>query len=305
MAIDLNNFGICLADIIGAGRTNCRVTDYGVPKGVGALDAGTKEAIATGTFDETKFRSWITDGKLHQLLDAFGFEDTTGDDQTETSNDQVMIVTQDALPAYTFTYKNGYNFNQAMQSLKGFRKWDVLIYTTKGIIMATDYGKANLKGIKCGMFQPTTYKLTSGATREFSTLKMQFLDADEYNSRLVFFTYEELGFSALEIDDPIETVVSFETAPSDTDTDINVYLKDFGNSATNLNSLFTTAGDWKVLDNGVANVVTAVTVNGDYNTLTLTSALVAGRTIKVSLNGVVSDVELKYYKSNTVTAIVS
>lgn len=305
MAIDLNNFGICLADIIGAGQTNCRITDFGIPKGLGVIDKGTKEPVSTGAFDETTFRGWITSQKLHQLLGAFNFEDGTGDDLTETSPDQVMIVTQDALPMFTFTYKNGYNFNQALQSLKGQAKWDILIYTSKGIIMATDYAKANIKGLNAGMFQPTGYKLTAGAVREFSTVKFQLLDANEFNERLTFFSYEELGFSALEIDDAIETVVSFQTAPANLDAGVNVFLKDFGNSATNLNSLFTDAANWTVTVNGVANVVTAVTVTGDYNVLTLTTPLAATNVVKVSLNGIVEDLELKYYKSNTVTATVT
>ena len=51
MAIELNNFGVCLADIIGAGQTNCRITDFGIPKGLGVIDKGTKEPVSTGTFE--------------------------------------------------------------------------------------------------------------------------------------------------------------------------------------------------------------------------------------------------------------
>ena len=238
------------------------------------------------------------------IIGVFGFEDTTGEDQVETSADQVSIVTQDALPMFTFTYKNGYVFNQALQALKGFANWDVFIYTTKGIFMATDYAKANIKGFNCGMFQPTGYKLTSGSVREFSTVKMQFLDANEFNQRGTFFSYDELGFSALEIDDPIQTVVSYETAPSNSDTEVTVYVKDFGNASTDLNSLFSLVTDYVVKINGVAETVNSVTVNGSHNILEFTTALATSDVVTVSLNGVVEDVNLNYYKSNTLSAVV-
>ena len=304
MAILLNNFGLCASDYIGAGMANCRETNLGIPKGIGVIQTGYKNPIASGTFDEVVFRQLITDGKLHQLIGVFGFEDTTGEDQIETSNDQVSIVTQNALPMFTFTYKNGYVFNQALQSLKGFANWDVFIYTTKGIFMATDYAKANIKGFNCGMFQPTGYKLTSGSVREFSTVKMQFLDADEFNQRGTFFSYDELGFSALEIDDPIQTVVTYETAPSNADTEVTVYVKDFGNASTDLNSLFTLVTDYVVKINGVAETVNSVTVNGSHNILEFTTALATSDVVTVSLNGVVEDVNLNYYKSNTLSAVV-
>ena len=301
MAILLNKFGLCASDYIGAGMVNCRETNFGIPKGVGVIQKGYKNPVDSGTFDETVFRELITDGKLHQLIGVFGFEDTTGEDQVETSNDQVSIVTQDALPMFTFTYKNGYVFNQALQSLKGFQNWDVFIYTTKGIFMATDYAKANIKGFNCGMFQPTGYKLTSGSVREFSTVKMQFLDANEFNERGTFFSYDELGFSALEIDDPIQTVVSYFDPVAGLGTAINITIKDFGNSTTNLNALFTDAGNFKVIVDGSEEAVSSVTVSEEYIGLTLGNTIDVGAVVKVSLNGVVEDVNLNYYKSNIAT----
>lgn len=304
--IALNNFGLCLSKYLGTGIGSCPITDFGDLKGIGLLQKGTKKNVLTDTFTESDFRLWITGGKLQQLIGAFAFEDTTPENATEESSDGVMQSVRDGKPMYNMTFKKGYAFNKAVQSLSGFGKWDILFYFTEGIFMASDFANENIAGFDAGMLDADSYKVKSGTVTEFVKIKFQLLDSKEYNERGVFFTYDQLGFNALKIDGVIETVVSFgnnATAISTTDTEINIKISDFGNSSTNLNSLFTDAGNYKVIVNGVQVAVSAVTVNGDYNTLTI-PAVTTGEVVNISLNGIVEDLEMKYYKSNILTTTV-
>ena len=103
--IQLNKFGLCASQYLGTGRGQCPITDFGDLKGIGLLRKGTKLTVATDTLNETTFRALITDGKLHQLVGSFGFEDTTPENATEESTDGVMQVVRDGKPMYNMTFK--------------------------------------------------------------------------------------------------------------------------------------------------------------------------------------------------------
>ena len=301
--IDINKFGLCAEDVLGTGQGECPITDFGDLKGIGLLKKGSKLNLATDTLNDATFRSLITDGKLHQLVNSYAFEDTTPENERSTSSDGLMQTIREGKPMYSFTFKKGMYNAKAMQSLKGNNRWDAFFYFTEGLLVALDTAGANLKGFNGSMFDVDSYKFKQGAETEFSKVSLQLSDAKEFNQRFVFFTWEELGFNALEIEGVIETVVSFNVAPV-AGTSITVKVADANNRSISYASLFDTDSNWKVLKSGVDNTVTTVSINGEVITLTLDNPLTSPDIVSVSLNGIIADVEMKYYKSNVVTAEV-
>lgn len=302
--INIFEYGKCAEDILGTGQGDCPITDFGDLKGEGLLKKGTKLNLATDTFNEATFRALITDGKLHQLINSYSFEDTTPENETSTSSDGLMQSVRDGKPMYAFTYKKGMAYNSALHYLKGNARWDAMFYFTNGLLLALDTAKENLKGFNGGMFDVDSYKFKQGTETEFAKTKHQLTDAKEFNTRWVFFTWDELGFNALEIEGVINANVSFNIPPVAGST-ITVKLSDAYNRSISYVELFDTASNWKVLTNGVANTVTTVSIAGEVATLTLTDALVSTDILAISLNGIVADSELKYYKSNTITATIA
>lgn len=298
--IDINKFGLCAEDVLGTGQGECPITDFGDLKGLGLLKKGTKLNLATDTLNEVAFRTLITDGKLHQLVNSYAFEDTTPENERSTSSDGLMQTIREGKPMYSFTFKKGMYNAKAMQSLKGNNRWDAYFYFSDGLLVALDTAGENLKGFNGSMFDVDSYKFKQGSETEFSKVSLQLSDAKEFNQRFVFFTWEELGFNALEIEGVIETVVSFNPAPVAGST-ITVKIADANNRSISYASLFDEAAAWKVLVDGVNNVVSSVSVTGTVATLTLTGLIASTDVINVSLNGIVADLELKYYKSNSVT----
>lgn len=301
--INIFEYGKCAEDILGTGQGDCPITDFGDLKGEGLLRKGTKLNLATDTLTEASFRALITEGKLNQLINSYSFEDTTPENETSTSSDGLMQSIRDGKPMYAFTYKKGMAYNSALHSLKGNGRWDAIFYFTKGMLLALDTAKENLKGFNGGMFDVDSYKFTQGTETEFAKAKLQLTDAKEFNTRWVFFTWEDLGFNALEIDGAIQSYVSFNSGPVAGST-IAIKLTDFYNRSISYASLFDTASNWKVTTNGDANVVTSVSVTADILTLTLTDALVSTDVVTVALNGIVADIDLRYYKSNVATETV-
>lgn len=301
--INIFEYGKCAEDILGTGQGDCPITDFGDLKGLGLLKKNNKLNLATDTLTEASFRTLITEGKLNQLINSYSFEDTTPENETSTSSDGLIQSIREGKPMYAFTYKKGMAYSTALHSLKGNGRWDAIFYFTKGMLLALDTSKENLKGFNGGDFDVDSYKFTQGTETEFAKSKLQLTDAKEFNTRWVFFTWDELGFNALEIDGAIQSYVSYNVAPVAGST-ITVKLVDFYNRSISYASLFDTAGSWSVTANGVANVVTTVSVASDVVTLTLTTALVSTDVVTVALNGIVADDELRYYKSNVVTETV-
>ena len=302
--IKINAFGECADDILGTGIGECPITDLGDLQGSGFLKKGTNLTIATDSFDEAAFRALITNGKLHQVVNSYAFEDTTPESERSTSSVGLMESVRAGKPMYNFTFKKGLGFHKALYSLKGQNRWDVMFYFTKGILMATNTAKTQLKGFNAGMLDVDSYKFKVGAETEFSKATLQLVSAEEFNTRWVFFPYEEIGFNALEIDGVIQSEVALNAVPADTDTTIDVTLVDGYNSSISYASIFDAVGDWLVTVNGVSVVISAVVIAGNVATLTI-PALASTNVVEVSLNGIVVDGELKYYKSNTVTVTIA
>jgi len=302
--IKINAFGQCSEDILGTGIGECPITDLGDLQGLGLLKKGTTLSIATDSFDETAFRALITDGKLHQVINSYAFEDTTPESERSTSSVGLMESVRAGKPMYNFTFKKGLGFHKAVYSLKGQNRWDAMFYFTKGILMAYNTSKTALKGFNAGMLDVDSYKFKVGAETEFSKATLQLVSAEEFNTRWVFFPYEEIGFNALEIDGVIQAEVAFSGGEvGNLDTQVAVELVDGYNSSISYASLFDAVGDWKVLVNGASVTISAVSITGNVATLTI-PALATGQVVEVSLNDIVADDELKYYKSNTATATV-
>lgn len=302
--IDINKFGLCAEDVLGTGQGECPITDFGDLKGLGLLKKGSKLNLATDTLNAATFRALITDGKLHQLVNSYAFEDTTPENERSTSSDGLMQTIREGKPMYSFTFKKGMYNAKAMQSLKGNNRWDAYFYFSEGLLVALDTAGENLKGFNGSMFDVDSYKFKQGAETEFSKVSLQLSDAKEFNQRFVFFTWDELGFNALEIEGVIETKVTLNQAVNAGDLEVHVKLVDNSNTSISYAALFDASADWDLKVNGIVKTITSVILLSDVLILNFTGALVLTDVVTVSLNGIVADTELKYYKSNVVTSTV-
>lgn len=294
--------GQCEGVVIGTGVGTCPIGDLGDLLGFGLINKGTTLATTSGGLTESVFRGFITDGSLHQLLNVDSFEDATPENERYTSPQGFIKSVRDGKPMYNVNFRNGYCFDRGLQSLKGQNRWDGLHYYSNGILLTTNSQGTKLKGFDMGMFDANIFKSLSGTDTEFSRVAIQYRNAKEFTDTWVFIPYTTLGFNPTEIDDVIETkVVINEVADGDP---IQVKLVDNCNNSISYASLFDATADWSVKINGVAITISTVVLTGDILLLTTTPVLASSNVVSVSLNGIVADTELKYYKSNTASAVV-
>ena len=295
--INLNAFGVCTTNTPGTGTGQCPIDQLGDMLGIGLLNKGTTLDVVTDSLTEASFRTLITSGKLHQLLDREAFEQNTPENDLYTSPEGLITSIRAGKPQFGLTYSKGLCFHKALYELQGKNRWDAILYFDKGILMATNTANTKVKGFDAGSLIVGTYMFQQGTEIEKGKATIQFKSAEEFNTKWVYFPYEELGFSPLEIDGVIDTNLQFAEAPANAGTTVKVSVLDGCNTSINYTSLFDAVGDYSLKVNGVAKTISAVAVANGVATLTFTGALATSNKVEASLNGVVEDAEMNYYKS--------
>lgn len=302
--INLNAFGNCATDVAGTGTGQCPIDQLGDMLGSALLNKGTALDVATDSLTEAAFRDLITTGKLHQLLDREAFEQNTPDNDLYTSPEGLITSIRAGKPQFALTYSKGLCFHKALYGLQGKNRWDAILYFDKGMLMATNAGNTKVKGFDAGSLIVGTYMFQQGTEIEKGNATIQFKSAEEFNTKWVYFSYDELGFSPLEIDGVIDTQLQFTEAPANAGTTVKVKVLDGCNTSINYTSLFDAVGDYLLKVNGVTKVISAVAIADGVATLTFTGPLATGNKVELSLNGVVEDAELNYYKSAVLTKTI-
>jgi hypothetical protein len=302
--INLNAFGNCATDVAGTGTGQCPIDQLGDMLGIALLNKGTALDVATDSLTEAAFRDLITTGKLHQLLDREAFEQNTPDNDLYTSPEGLITSIRAGKPQFALTYSKGLCFHKSLYGLQGKNRWDAILYFDKGMLMATNTGNTKVKGFDAGSLIVGTYMFQQGTEIEKGNATIQFKSAEEFNTKWVYFSYDELGFSPLEIDGVIDTQLQFTEAPANAGTTVKVKVLDGCNTSINYTSLFDAVGDYLLKVNGVTKTISAVAISDGVATLTFTGPLATGNKVEVSLNGVIEDAELNYYKSAVLTKTI-
>ena len=302
--INLNAFGACTTNTPGTGTGQCPIDQLGDMLGIALLNKGVTLDVVTDSLTEASFRTLITTGKLHQLLDREAFEQNTPDNDLYTSPEGLITSIRAGKPQFALTYSKGLCFHKVLYDLQGKNRWDAILYFDKGMLMATNASNTKVKGFDAGSLIVGTYMFQQGTEIEKGKATIQFKSAEEFNTKWAYFSYDELGFSPLEIDGVIDTNLSFFEAPANAGTTVKVKVLDGCNSSINYTSLFDAVGDYSLKVNGVTKVISAVAIADGVATLTFTGALATGNKVEVSLNGVQPDVELNYYKSAVLTKTI-
>jgi hypothetical protein len=301
--INLNAFGNCATDVAGTGTGQCPIDQLGDMLGIGLLNKGTTLDVVTDSLNETNFRTLITSGKLHQLLDREAFEQNTPDNDMYTSPEGLITSIRAGKPQFALTYSKGLCFHKALYDLQGKNRWDAILYFEKGMLMATNVSNTKVKGFDAGSLIVGTYMFQQGTEIEKGKATIQFKSAEEFNTKWVYFSYDQLGYSPLDIDGVIDTKLSFVETPQVAATYVKVKVLDSCNTSINYATLFDSVSDYTLKVGGFPRTISAVSVNSGEVSLSFATALTLGQSIEVSLNGILADADLNYYKSAILKAV--
>lgn len=274
----------------GTGISDC-IAQEGEPTGFAKTPKSWKIPTSGNLPTEAEFKELIQGRKIFPFRDKFNFDDLTPDNEQETSSFGIKRTNLLGKPEFQFDFVDGREFHVNAYDHQGYNDGNIVLYFEKGIGFATDISESQLKGFDAGDFSVSTYKFKKGSESSKTMVKFQLKNAEEFNKRMVFYTWEQLGYDANFINGIINTKVSFQSAPT-TGTTVNVYVKVDQNRSVDILGL-TDANNWVV--GGVQAtpaMVDSVSYNaGGYYVLTLDNALVSTDTISVALGDVSNSYE--------------
>jgi hypothetical protein len=220
MAINLNSYGNCTTDLRGTGTRSCDIQTFGDVLGIALLQKGISFNVLTDTLNNALWLGRLKAFQLFPFLGVYNFEQTTPDNEINTSSTGVLSKVRNGKPQFTFSFDKGGCFHKALYDKSGKSRWDIAMLFDKGLLMATNQSETQLKGFNMGLFDVETFRLVQGTDPQMSMAKIQLLDAEEFNQRFQFFTWEQLGFNALEVNGVVDTVVSVDTPVNDGDDEV-------------------------------------------------------------------------------------
>lgn len=311
MAIQLNSFGNCTTDLRGTGTRSCDIQTFGDVLGIALLQKGVSFNVLTDTLNDALWLARLKAFQLFPFLGVYNFEQTTPDNEINTSSTGVLAKVRNGKPQFTFSFDKGGCFHKALYDKSGKSRWDVAMLFDKGLLMASNQASTAIKGFNMGLFDVETFKLVQGTDPQMSMAKIQLLDAEEFNQRFEFFTWEQLGFNALEVNGVVDTTVKVDTPVTDGDTTVVVSVA----NACNVDDVILgldSETNWALGGvQAVDRTVSSVTFDADTlkYTLTLSGALAEADTIQPRLvsgaTSVAEDSDDNLFKGQSVLITVA
>lgn len=297
MAIPIFSYGNCEDNLIGSGQRDCIISDFGDLIGVNILKR-VKWNVQTDSLNK---ESWIQNIKelvSFPYLSASDFIDNTEDNETSTSSTGIIETIRQGKPYFELQYRLGGCMHKSLYNKKGFGKWDAALIFDKGILLRITADGSEIRGFTIGDFSVETLRFNAGSDRQRTSTKFQLIHPDELNAYHVFFTWESLGFSALDIAGVVDTdLVVSDVLPSAETINVKVV------ASCNHDDVILGLDDadlWS-LQGESAPTITGVTFNTSTNTYTLTLSGTIGSdeiTLRLSQDGlnVVEDLDGGLYK---------
>ena len=284
MAITFRNFGDCTSDVLGTGSGTCDIRSFGDPRGAILFNKGWFLTAATDTLDQATYITQLKELVAFPLTELYNFEQPTPENEKNTSSTGVLTEIRPGKPQFSFMFDKGSCFHKSLYDKRGKNRWDLGIIFETGVLLASNQDGSRLMGFDMGMLSVETFKLVQGTDPEMSTAMIQLLDADQFNARHEFFTFESLGFNMNRIDGVIDVTLSYPTAPA-AGTTITVSAV----GGCNADEVITGLDDqtkWRLGGTqATATTIQSVAFNASAGTYTITvdNALVSNDTVQLEL----------------------
>lgn len=281
----MNEFSssICGTNNDGLAQGACDPTQYGRFLGMGALTAATKIPIASLTLPYME--NLVKQRKLRQLTDLYDATMDNATNGTATSGLGVLIQTSQSKPSFGLVYTKGTCVHRGLYNMRGQGQWAWLWYFESGLGIWVDAAKENFVGLKSGMFSVDSWTPQIGDEPMKSTAMMQITDPDQYNTRFVFKTWNDLGFNLNDLQDVINVSIKYvgEVEAGATEIEFDVVSACSGTAISGLTAesgvLFTLGGT-QATPATITAIAESTTVSGRY-TATIDEALADNDTIQI------------------------
>jgi hypothetical protein len=234
----------------------------------------------------------------------------SSEDSYSTNARGIKRLNVKGLPEYKLTFEEGHEFYREMAKLESFKSYDYILGDTDGNWMLVKDSDGNFQGFTAGHTTPElTQRKVEGGDAESKSIMVQFIDRIQWDTGYEILHVEDLDFSPSEVPVVNGTEITYNAAPANTDTVIDVAVKLASDRNTIVEGLDQT--DFVVTVNGSSATISGVVEGtpGNYQ-ITISAAISTNDVVKVehfdgtanSLVAVSADVLYRASNDNTVTA---
>lgn len=275
--------GNCTDELAGTGVRSCDIESFGDVNGFN-LHPKNWSLNVSGSITEESWTELIKGFNVRPFSDIYDFTQDTPENERSTSSRGIMNTIRLGKPQFTFMFTKGGCFHKSLYAHRGSNRWDVSFTFDSGILFAISEDNTKISGFDMGMFDVETFKLQQGTDSQSSTAVMQLIDANQFNTKWVFLTWEQLGVRLSRIEGIVDTTIAYTVEPT-TSTTFRVKVS----AACNTDDIILGIDDgakWYL--GGTQNTATAITSvayqadTKDY-LFTIDNALVAGDTVQPTL----------------------
>lgn len=222
MAIDLNRFGDCEEDFLGSGTDICDIQSFGDPRGIGLAKKTWRLNLTSGTFDAAAYRGFLQNLDIFPFTPIHDFQQGTPENTKNTSSVEIMRVTREGKPFFTFNFTKGSTSHKSLYQKRGQDRWDLLIFFDTGVLLAETSDGTEIKGFDAGMLSVETFKFVQGGDPEMSMALIQLVDTEEFNARHTFIPYTQIGLNLFRTDGVIDATLTTQPVSAGTTVEIDV-----------------------------------------------------------------------------------
>lgn len=283
------------------GLANC-VVQEGQLTGLILVPDGWSLDLSTDTFNKTYVNNQIQAGNFIPILGAFNVAQNTPEATTEEAQGGIMSVVRNGLPMYTFTFKKGWYFSNALSTYNSNQAYDVLFTFSSGAVAGATDGTL-LTGFNLGMLNNGTYMFNDGAAEAYNNLSIQLIDELQFNTNVALLDRSVLDFNVNSDIRPIYDILMVGNADV---SDNKIYFTAVFESNQSAKLLGLSSSNVKHYVDGTAGTISGFTYNsatGKYS-FTPSGSITTSSDVIVELydtvNSVaVAEVDGKYYKGAT------
>lgn len=311
MAITVGAYGNCTTNRIGSGLGNCDSIDLDDINGLVLFNKGWSKDITDGQvdFDLTAYKNDVKGLSAFPYVGIYDFTQDTPDNENATSSNGTLSEVRAGKPQFGFNYDKGTCLHKSLWDKRAPNGgiWDYGLITNTHIILALSSDESKIKAFDGGLLGVSSFKFKQGSDPQSSMAMVQFLDANEFNARLLAIPFSKAGDLDM-VQGAIETSITVD-AIADTDTEFSFSVVSNCNKDSVILDLEDETNYVLLGTQASATTISAVAYNastGKY-TATVSPALAAADTVQIKLSDgtydVIEDTVGNLYKgiSNTVT----
>ena len=209
----VNTVNCGASEILGTGLKNCK-QDIKRVTTLGLVERGLR-FIKARSFELAYIQELQQKGQLIILQGVVEMTDNTAEDTIITrAGSGEKIVSGKNPYEYTATFDNGLNFQKALSTLSGHRRFDLVMWDSKGDAFFTQTKAVEYKGFTLGMFENGKYTMSNGADASAQSVTFQLVNRLEFDERVTWINADNLDYNAQEDLDGINDIAISLTAPT-------------------------------------------------------------------------------------------